>query len=356
MRSVAPSVVLAAVALVFAGGCGGRVDDSHGERLPAPALPAAPAPRTPAPSPTPPGVSAPETIADGVGEPSALAVVGTLAVFTTRSTILEGARVETGGLFVRDTRVGPALMIAVDARGARYDTLSIDVDASGPRAVVSTSDGRLLAISLRGGEPETLAALTLPVVATAVASGSVYFADEKGGLHRVATHGGVVEDLGTVEGGVRGLVVDGEALFVATASSAGGTITRVSLSSEGSVVLTPSDGAPCAMAKGGSRLFWTSVRDAESAVLGISLAGGEAQAVATGSFGACGIVADGTELYFTVADENGEEGGLMRALVGGGEAVRVSRAPGALTSAGTVAADAKHVYWLTRTAVLGAAR
>ena len=88
----------------------------------------------------------PEQIAD-VGVPSALALQGDFAVFTTRKTRVGGELVDVGALFVVDKRVPPALMIALDKRGATFDALTTDMG----NAYVSTSDGRIVSVSLAGG-------------------------------------------------------------------------------------------------------------------------------------------------------------------------------------------------------------
>src|SRR5262245_12912645 len=134
MNAIRPSSLVLASVLVSA--CGGAVGDPSPEPFDPPVS-----------RPVPPVVGdgpdaskgGPDVVAENVGTPSALALDGDLAVFTTRSIVLDGNRVEAGGLFVRNKRGGRAVMIALDHRGAAYGALATD----GTRAFVATSDGRI---------------------------------------------------------------------------------------------------------------------------------------------------------------------------------------------------------------------
>jgi|GEM_PF-2871232 len=348
-----------ALLALAASACGGRVGDA----LDGPTAPL-PAREEPAAVAAPQPVGA-ETIAAAVGEPTALATTGDRIVFTTAKTDVSGERVATGGLFVADKRVGPALMIALDRRGASYDTLATD----GTTAFVGASDGRLLAVSLAGGEPTTLASLEHGLSVVRVVDEFVYFATSAGAVGRVPTKGGDVQVLGSVAGLVRGIEVTADALFVAAGASDSGEgagITRIALG-EGHEAKILGDGAePCAMIRHGARLFWTAIeggraRGSKSAVLRMSIDGGDVATVASGTFAACAIAVDDASLWFATSATGvatvkaaGSAGGLglMRAPVGGGDPVLVEGARGALAGPGSVAVDATHVYWLTSSSVL----
>jgi hypothetical protein len=311
----------------------------------------------------------PDHVADGVGSPSAIAMTADRVVFTTRSTTLGGELVKTGGLFVADKKVGPALMIAVDRQGASFDALATD----GTSAFVATSDARLLSTPVAGGNTVTVATLAAPAVALATSGKYVYFATDGGAIARVAKAGGAAEPLATITGAIRGLEADEAAVYVATgaAEEAPAGITRVPLDG-GAVKVLTEGGEPCAMIRDGRRLFWTSLAPAATSAAAVakgevrrlSLDGGDVATVASGAFSACAIASDKDSLYFATTVPNalpvkagGGTGsssglGLMRAPIGGGEPVAIAQASRALAQPGAVAVDASHVYWLTESAVL----
>lgn len=313
----------------------------------------------------------PEHVADGLGTPTALAMANERVVFTTRTTTLSGERVEAGALYVADKRVGPALVLAVDRRGASFDALAADLTT----AFVATSDGRLVSVALAGGEMKTLAVLSTPAVVVAVAGNHVYFATDAGALGRLAKAGGEVEVLATITGAIRGLEVDDAAVYVATGpgEEVPAGIVRVPLDGTKVHVLT-SGGEPCAMIRDGRRLFWTTLPARETPepstpttgeVLRLSLDGGDVATVASGAFTACAIASDEQNLYFatrlpsaeSVASTGGRDApaanlGIMRAPIAGGEPVAIAAAAHVLVQPGAVAVDGSHVYWLTETAVL----
>lgn len=340
--------------LAFFAACGGSVDPTPSESgvvrtTPAEGDPGAPTVGT-APIPPPSGL---EHVADNVGAPAAIALTKEMVVFITRKTTLDDKLVDAGGLFVADKRVGRAMMTGLDRQGATYEALATD----GITAFVATSDARIVAVSVMGGDARLVG--TLPAAATAltVSANHVYFATELGDIGRVLKSGGEPEALGAVETNVRGLEVDEQAVYVATAERAG--ITRIALDSEhGTKVLADSSEA-CAMVRDGKHLFWTS--NDKGAVLRLALDGGEVATVATGSFSACALAADDKNLWFATtaagmlpAKNAGAEAGLglMRAPIAGGTPISVSAAARALPNPGAVAVDAAHVYWLTSTSVL----
>lgn len=318
----------------------------------------------------------PERIAEGLGSPTAIVMTDDRILFTTRSTTLAGEPVAAGALYVADKRVGPALVLTVDRRGASFDALAID----GTTAFIATSDARIMSIPVSGGTAAIVATVAAPATTIAASGNHVYFATSDGALARVAKTGGDIEPLATITGAIRGLEADDVAVYVATgaAEETPAGIVRVPL--DGSAVTVLAAGAePCAMIRDGRRLFWTSIAAAsedgtkagKGEVKRLSLEGGEAATVASGAFSACAIAADKDSLYFatTIAGalpvKNGGAGGgattmsglgLMRAPIGGGEPVAIAAAAHALPQPGAVAVDAKHVYWLTETSVLRLAK
>ena len=349
--------------LAFLAACGGGVD-SGGSNDPV-ALPPRPAEQGVY---APPAARGPEHVADGLGAPSAIAMTPDAVVFTTRSTVLGGEVVATGGLFVADKRAGKPLMLTVDRQGATYEALVTD----GTTAFVATSDARVLAVPVTGGAAQVVATLAASAVALTANGEYVYFATNAGALARVAKKGGAIEPLATITGAVRGLQADDAALYVATGAgeeTAAG-IVRVAL--DGKVTTLASSAEPCAMIRDGRSLYWTNIAAATTSARGkgeiLRLAldgGGTAATVASGSFSACAIAADQDSLYFATTLPNAlpvrgngsgttsASGlGLMRAPIAGGEPVAVAQASRALAQPGAVAVDDTHLYWLTETAVL----
>lgn len=349
--SLAPLFALSLLA------CGGLVD-APADEAPLPAPPrtqegeATPAPELP---------RGPERVADGVGRPSALGLAQDRVVFTTRATVVEGQMVDAGGLFVSDKRTGPALLVALDRQGASFDALALDDE----RAYVATSDGRLLGVPLFGGAETVLAELAEPAVALATSGDHVYFATGSGALARAPKVAGTVEPVGSAGAPVRSLLVDGSSVLAATAGDDGvGAVVRVEIGTGASEVLS-SAGAPCAMVKDGRQLYWTTAKDAASgAILSLSLEDGAVTTVAKGAFAACAIAADGQSLWFATTSTARSPGsletasleaagdGLMRAPAGGGDPVHVAGAARVLAHPGAIAADERHVYWMTESAVL----
>lgn len=353
MRIVLRSPVLVSVLVACAvslAACGGRAeppDEASTE------LPPREAEEIPRGLPT----YAPEQVAD-VGTPSALALDGDLVVFTTRETRVSGALVPVGALFLADKRVPPALMISIDKRGATYDALATD----GTSAYVATSDGRIVKVSLAGGEEILVTTLDAPAVSIATSGDHVYFARESGEVSRVLKSGGTPEALAKVAGSVRSVTADDASVYVTSAAGgASGGIVRISLATREAKPLAATPGQPCAVVRDARRLFWTTAEaPTKGSVLRVSVDGNDLATVATGSFAACALAADDTNLYFAttagmpVRSSGGAAAGLgvMRAPVAGGDAVRIGQAAGALTEPGSLAVDATHLYWLTSSGVM----
>lgn len=352
---------LAIATSVLVSACGGVVGDPSPE--PTEPLVSRPVPPVEGNAPRDPKTG-PEVLAEDVGTPSALALAGDLAVFTTRTVVLDGNRVEAGALFVRNKKVGPALMIAVDRRGAAYGALAID----GTHAFVATSDARIVTTPLAGGNESLVAELTSPVTTLVATNTSVVFAQEDGTVARVAKRGGEVETLGTIAGEVRSIVADEKGIFVATAPKAGeegaASIVRIDLGSLEQKTITAPTGEPCAMVKDGERLFWTTLsRDsALGTVEKVSTDGQNPGTIASGAFAACAIATDANDLFFATTTPSAmpvrasgatKPGlGLMRAPIAGGTPTAIPGATSALPQPGAVAVDAQHIYWLTQTGVL----
>ena len=348
-----PGKSLSVVALLAAlSACGGQVEEVL---APAPATPGVPQAALPSAAAAEAASSVgPSQLAEGVGVPSAIALTPESVVFTTSATRIGGELVQAGALFVADKRTGPALMIHVDRQGASFDTLAVDGDS----ALVTTSDGRVLEAKLVGGAVSELAHLPAPAVAIAASAADVYAASSVGEIVRVARPGGAVEPLGTVSGPVRALALGDGELFAAVAGEGGhGSIARLDLASHQVSVLAEDVSAPCAMARGGDRLFWTSA----GGVLALGTKGGAPAKVSEGAFAACAIATDGANLFFTTtpagqapsAERSGQPGlGLMRAPTSGGVATPVAGAAAALAQPGAVATDATDLFWLTSSGVL----
>jgi hypothetical protein len=146
-----------------------------------------------------------------------------------------------------------------------------------------------------------------------------------------------------------------------TTTETRGAIRRVDLETHAASDIADDVAAPCAMAREGDRLFWTS----ESGVLATTTSGTAPVTVASGSFAACAVATDGASLFFATTPASagatgegdrtraGQPGlGLMRAPTSGGIATPIAGATAALAQPGAVATDATHLYWLTATGVL----
>lgn len=295
--------------------------------------------------PAPPAPVA-ERVAADVGVPSAIAAASDRIVFTTTKTKLHGELRDAGGLFFVHKRLGPALLVAMDEKGATYDAIALDAT----HAYVATSDARLLRVPLAGGATAPVADLAAPAAAIAVSGEHVYFATNSGVVERVPADGvGAIEPVATVAGRPRALSVDDQgAVYVATSvtEGQGGSIVKVAAPGVEPAVLTTSAASPCAMTRDGHELFFT----AERAVHRVPVEGGAPATVAAGASSACAIATDGRDLWFASG------AGLMRAPAAGGPAAAVSVAKKALATPGAVAVDASHVYWLEGTAVLRLAK
>lgn len=336
MRNSLPRLGLLTFLVVVA--CGGRVGEpGEGESISAPPRESSAAPSAPA---------FPETIAQGIGTPSGIVLVGEQVVVTTSATRVGAELLNAGAVFLADARLPQPLMLAIDRQGATWDALAATTRA----AWVGTSDGRVIEVPLRGGITRTAAKVDGAVIALAVASRYVYFATDDGLVARVLDTGGEVEALGSMPGGVRALSAEPAAAHVAAATEAGSAIVRFAAGEEPRV-LAETDGAPCALTKMDDRLFWTSLpapNAKESSVLRLALAGGDAEKVAEGAFAACAIAADANDLYFATSAPRG----LMRTPIGGGSPLAIGKATPALTDPGAVAVDASYIYWLTETSVM----
>lgn len=341
-------VVVSCVAALAA--CGGRAETTEQPSTDLPPRKAEEAPRS---LPT----YAPEQIAD-VGTPGALALDGDRVVFTTRETRVSGELVPVGALFVADKRVPPALMIAIDKRGATFDALATD----GESAFVATSDGRIVKVSLSGGEESLVASLDAAAVAIATSGDHVYFARESGEVSRAPKTGGTAETLAKVDGAVRAVTADDASVYVTSAAQGGsGGVVRISLATREARPLAATPGQPCAVVRDARRLFWTTAEaPTKGSVLRVSVDGDDLATVASGAFAACALAADDVFLYFATtagmpvrSSGAGAAGlGVMRVPVAGGAAERVGQASGALTEPGSLAVDATHLYWLTSSGVM----
>lgn len=354
-KQVVVAVLFAAVAA-----CGGGIDPTgSNDSAPLPERTSSPS------SPRPTSPASPERVADGFGEPSALALAGESVLVTSRSATLGRERVEAGALYVVDKRGGTPLLLSIDRQGASFDALASD----GETAYVATSDSRILRVPVLGGETSTLAVLDAPAAHITTGGSYVYIASESGALARIAKNGGALEPIGTVKGSVRGLEVDGDAVYVALGAGGEAAAGIVRVAMGGTIKPLTSGREPCAMTRAGRSLYWTSVEEqanasavATSEVLRVSLDGGTPAAVTKGTFRACALAVDSNSLYFATSAANGlpvrgdgthTNVGLMRApLTGGGEPVVLTEGVKALTRPGAVAVDATHLYWLTETAVL----
>ena len=306
-----------------------------------------------APLPTP----GPDHVADNVGAPAAITMTKDMVVFITRKTTIDDKLVDAGALFVADKKVGRAMMTGLDRQGATYEALATD----GATAFVATSDARIVAVSVMGGDARLVGTLPAPATAMTVSANHVYFATSLGDIGRVLKTGGEPEALGAVETSVRGLEVDEQGVYVATADPTRSGITRIALDAEHTTKVLTDKSEPCAMIRDGKRLFWTT--NDKGAVLRLSLEGtSDVTTVASGSFSACAIAADDKDLWFAttvpgllpakVAGGSEAGLGLMRAPIAGGAPISVTAAARALPQPGAVAVDATHVYWLTSTSVL----
>ncbi len=351
--------LLPLASLLLLGACGGRADTTDPETNISRTAPGASDPGGPTTGTGPSAPAGPEHVADEIGAPSALAIAPDAVLFTTSKTMLGDRLVGAGALFVADKHIPKALMIGLDRQGAAWSALATD----GTTAFVATSDARIVAVPVMGGDARVVATLDAPATTLTASATHVFFANEAGGIARVAKAGGEAEPLGAVDGAVRGLEADDAAVYVATAGGSGGGITRIALGADHEAKVLTDSSEPCAMIRDGRRLFWTS--SGKGTVMKLSLEGGDVATVTAGSFSACAIAADDKNLWFATtipgtlqvkssgSDDVASSGlGLMRAPIAGGTPVSVAGAARALPQAGAVAVDPSHVYWLTSTSVL----
>ncbi len=341
-RASLASMVASSAVLLAA--CGGLTDQSSSRESPGGDV-TAPEGSTGAASGSGQPAAKAERVAVDVGVPSAIAVASDRVLFTTSKTKLHGELRDAAGLFVVHKRLGPALLVAMDDKGARFDALAVDAE----HAYVATSDARLIRVPLAGGAETPIAELPAPAVAIAPAGNHVYFATATGVIERAPVDGvGAIEPVATVAGRPRAIAVDDQgAVYVATSmESEGGSIVKVASEGGEPTVLGTSAASPCAMTRAGHELFFT----AESAVHRLLVEGGPPATVAAGASSACAIATDGADLWFAGG------AGLMRAPAAGGQPIAVPAASKALATPGTVAVDASHVYWLEGTAVLRLAK
>ena len=283
-----------------------------------------------------------ETLTSEIGTPTAMVMTDDYVVVTTSDTLLQGERASAGALFLVEKRPAPALMIALDHQGASFDALAID----GKTAFVATSDARILAVPLAGGEPKTLGTLDDAATTISASNGYVYVATKAGGVGRIAEGGGELMPLATITGGIRSLTADDTAVYVATGTSeeVAAGIQRIAM--DGTVKALTSGSEPCAIIRDDRTLFWT----VGGQVKRLSLDGGDATTVASGSFEACALAVDSASLWFAGS------GGLLRAPLAGGAPVAVNASSAVLAQPGAMAVDGGYVYWLTNTAVLRLAK
>jgi hypothetical protein len=345
MRTVS-LVVLPLLAL----GCGGLLDTPSPDTFdPSIKMP----PGSSEPGVAPPKKPGPETVADDIGTPSAIVIDGNRLVIATRATRLDGKDLATGAVFVRDTRIGPTLMITVEREAMAYEALATD----GESAFVAVTDGRLLRIGFMGGDPAVVTRLAARAPVLATNGKYLYYASEAGDVGRIARDGsGEPETLASIAGSVRGIAADDAAVYVA----AGAGVTRVALDTHDAKPIATTGGEPCAMVQSGTRLFWTATESVDKgAVLRAATDGGEVATVASGQFAACAIAADDKNLWFATTSSGeaavrkaGAGLGVMRAPIAGGAPEALDGAAGAIA----VAVDATHIYWMTAHAVLRLAK
>ncbi|MDB4941736.1 MAG: hypothetical protein JWP97_1270 [Labilithrix sp.] len=346
-------------------GCGGGID-SAGTGEPAAVTPAEQGVYA---GPT----SAPETVAEGVGRPTALVTTKDRVLFTTATTTLRGETVAAGALFAADQVNGPALLLAVDRQGASFEALATD----GATAFVATSDGRVLAVPAAGGEVVVLATLAAGDAAVALSSSAthVYYATKSGDIARVGKQGGVVEPLATLAGAVHALVAGDAGVHVAAAASDDRPAGILHVGLDGAVTSVAAGAEPCALVRDGADLLWTSAGSPSgtNTTQSTSAARGEVHRLALGStspavtvtagaFEACSLAASGAALYFAGTAPGASSVraggaapagfGLLRAPASGGETVALPKASRVLRGPSAVAVTAAHVYWLTESGVL----
>lgn len=336
---------------LLAAACGGRVDEATPwqEGTAPPARPA-PAEDRPAPPRAPS-----ETMAEGVGTPSALALSSEAAYFVTRSAKIGGELVETGALFVAFKAGGGAHLLAADKRGATYDAVAV----SSGQVVVGASDGRVLRLPARGGAVTEIAAAATAIVAVAASGDDVYYATVGGEIGHVGADGAATT-LATIADGARALAATEDGVLVA-GGGASAEITRVGR--DGTTrPLARAGGDACGLVRAADKAVWTAVpaeATARGAARSIPLGGGDVSTVAEGDFAACALAADTESVFFVTSAPSdaklvrsaaaGAPGlALMRAPIAGGAPTRVDAAAAPLSRHGALAVDARHVYWLDR--------
>ena len=332
--------VLAGTTMSALTGCGG---DTAGQ-------PPAPVTENPAPAP-----AAEATLFAYVPQhPQALRVVGGQVFFTTKKSILGGEPSDNGQVMTLDKN-GQVLSIALDRFGAGYEALASD----GQELVWSTSDGRVMAVSVRGGDARTLNRGEPGIVSLAVDASYVYVARDNAGagsVSRIPRQGGEPETI--LEGLVRprGIAVGAAGVYVAMAGNGkkAGVIHRIDAQTLARTIVAEGQNAPCGIVADRGKVIWTNAGEgaADGTVMGLT--GTTATALATGQAAPCTVTTDADSAYW--APSSTLRAPLMKAKLAGGSpiAVALDGAATVSTDLGTVAVDEQFVYWATDTAILRA--
>lgn len=301
--------------------CGGNVQEPSGGEMPGGGL----APLS----------AKPEWLANA-SSPVALAAADGRVYVTTRTSAIQGEASANGSLLMlREPGVSP-LMLAQDRFGAAFEAIAADTKA----VHWSTSDGRILAIDTLGGEPRTLAQESGTIAALAIDAEHVYYTvtvDAASHVKRMTRDGSQVESLAEGLSGARGIAVAGRSVYVTLAGSTatGGSVLRIDAATKQAETVAQGLMDPCgvATAQGPRSVVWTERSESEQG----------------GLRGSCALVTDGLAAFV------GSDRAVRKAsLMTGAASDWSAQAP--TGTLGSLAIDARYVYWISGSTIVRSAK
>lgn len=303
-----------------------------------------------APVTTMPETSAPEVLASGLVRPSSIALGSDFALVATEGSTLNGEPSANGTIVRVALAGGPPLLLALDARGAGYRTVSTD----GTHIYFSATDGRILKMPTNGGTPIELASDEPGIVSLAADDHNLYFTrthtqTREGGVFRLPKTGGTVTQMAAAQS-PRGLIVANDSVYFTAMDKEGGAVLRVPTNGGAALALATRQPSPCGLALHAGELIWANDAPNQGSVAKVALAGGAPSLLSQGEPAPCSVAVQADNVYFA---PNRGAGPLKRVAVSGGSSLAVADdAAPADTWVGTVSASASHVIWTTRDAVM----
>jgi hypothetical protein len=270
--------------------------------------------------------------------PASIAAVGGRVFVTTRHSFILGEPSANGSLTLLREPGIPPLTLAIDKFGAAYGALTADTKD----VVWASSDGRVSTIPNVGGEARTVTHEDGSIVALALDTSFVYYTVNSGStsavrrVPRAASESNTpAETLADNLTNARGIVVAGNSVFVALGSMTDGAILRVDTRTKQVETVARGLAEPCAIATAPTPLgvVWTE-RSAQSKA---------------GLFGSCALATDENDAF--LGQESGS--GLLKASLSTRTANLWSN-QGSAKLLGSLAADARHVYWISQSNIVRA--